>query len=825
MDSLFNTASFNSQCYESNNIPPPTDRLHYYSGYLAGLITNEPSAGISLSTSTLLPNNNNNIKEIIPEQQQQQQQQQHKSKQSVTQISKSISTDPLLNLPVTTGMTATTKEDSSIGNERYSGMYTSTGFDILSVLVRVVNRPNPQINLGPVDLSSSIVVVDARQYDFPIIYASPMFEHLTGYSSREIMGRNCRFLQAPDGGVAMGSKRRYTDNNTVYHIRTHLFQGKESQASIINYKKSGQPFVNLLTVIPVSYEVDEEISYFVGFQVDLVEQPNLIMQNMKGNGTYMVNYQNLFIPPVIPSLSNSHGSQEQEAGQIVPVKEWVRPSSAKHRSTSNALVPESTEEPMSIETLISEANRDSGKYKRSWEELLLKEYPDFMHVLTIKGIFLYCSDSISSILGYKPNEIEGKSISTICHPSDITTVLRELKQSSNGPSERVNIIYRIRRKNGSYMWMECMGRLHNEDGRGRKYVVLSGRERPAYQLTAHAASVGRTIRGNSTAVTPLLGEQISAVATTTSASEIGNEEIEKKNNTRNNDSHKQNTDDDISSDRSNTNIADNNNNNVSDSNNKKLTISTATDDHEVWCKLSTDGLILYASWTCANILGFTPNDIVGVSMYQFLKSCRTTDLTRSLAETTEGKIVHLQHTLLNNAGIEISVASTFYPDGSTIHPFKQPSFILMNIRMAPIDTQNDNQEPILISLDPDVKKSGLSTQTEQHNLNTEGDKIHHNQEEEKSNENVAKMISTEKMIKELDVKHKSNWQYELHQLRINNNKLRGYLSDALKKKKELCKATADIICQSCLRRLADPQELIEYESQDQPLFCNTCILR
>ncbi|KAI7859025.1 hypothetical protein BDC45DRAFT_565118 [Circinella umbellata] len=819
MDSLFNTASFNSQCYESNNIPPPTDRLHYYSGYLAGLITNEPSAGISLSTSTL-PNNNNNIKEIIPEQQQQQK---HKSKQSVIQISKSISTEPLSNLPATTGMTVTAKEDPSIGNDRYSGMYTSTGFDILSVLVRVVNRPNPQINLGPVDLSSSIVVVDARQYDFPIIYASPMFEHLTGYSSREIMGRNCRFLQAPDGSVAMGSKRRYTDNNTVYHIRNHLFQGKESQASIINYKKSGQPFVNLLTVIPVSYEVDEEISYFVGFQVDLVEQPNLIMQNMK-DGTYMVNYQNLAIPLAVPSLSSSHGSQEQEAGPTVPVQEWVRPSSPKHRLTSNTLVPEFAEEPMSIETLISEVNRDSGKYKRSWEELLLEEYPDFMHVLTIKGIFLYCSDSISSILGYKPNEIEGKPISTICHPSDITTVLRELKQSSNGPSERVNIIYRIRRKNGNYMWMECMGRLHNEDGRGRKYVVLSGRERPAYQLTARAASIGRTIQGNSTPVTSLLGEKLSAVATTTSASEIGKEEI--KNNIN---SHKQNTDDDISSDSSNTNIADNNNINVSNSNNKKSTISTVisttADDHEVWCKLSTDGLILYASWTCANILGFTPNDIIGVSMYQFLKSCRTTDLTRSLAETTEGKIVHLQHTLLNNAGIEISVASTFYPDGSTTHPFEQPSFILMNIRMASAGTQNDNQEPILISLDPDVKKSGLSTQTERDHLNTEGDKIHDDQEEENSNENVVKINSAEKMIKELDVKHKSNWQYELHQLRINNNKLRGYLSDALKKKKEVCKATADIICQSCLRRLAEPQELIEYESQDQPLFCNTCILR
>ena len=108
-----------------------------------------------------------------------------------------------------------------------------------------------------------------------------MFERLTGYASSEAVGRNCRFLQAPDGRVAIGSRRKYTDNSTIYHIKTHMVQGKESQSSIINYRKTGQPFVNLLTVIPIAWE-SEEIDYFIGLQVDLVEQPNSIFQSMKG---------------------------------------------------------------------------------------------------------------------------------------------------------------------------------------------------------------------------------------------------------------------------------------------------------------------------------------------------------------------------------------------------------------------------------------------------------------------------------------------------------------------------------------------------------------
>lgn len=184
------------------------------------------------------------------------------------------------------------------------GLYSSSGFDMLGVLARVVARPNPQINIGPVDTSCSFVVVDARRYDMPIVFASATFTALTGYHNSEIIGKNCRFLQAPDGKVEPGSRRKYTDGNAVYHLRTHIQSGKESQASVINYRKDGTPFINLVTVIPITWDTDE-IAYFVGFQVDLVEQPNAILEKMR-DGTYVVNYsllpvnagqQTISIPP------------------------------------------------------------------------------------------------------------------------------------------------------------------------------------------------------------------------------------------------------------------------------------------------------------------------------------------------------------------------------------------------------------------------------------------------------------------------------------------------------------------------------------------------
>ena len=125
-----------------------------------------------------------------------------------------------------------------------SGLYSSTDFDMLGVLVRVASRKNPKVSLGPVDMSCSFVVSDARTPGMPIVYVSRTFEKLTGYDAKEIVGRNCRFLQSPDGLLNEGSYRRYTDNATVYELRKSLEMFKECQFMLINYRKGGE--VNIL---------------------------------------------------------------------------------------------------------------------------------------------------------------------------------------------------------------------------------------------------------------------------------------------------------------------------------------------------------------------------------------------------------------------------------------------------------------------------------------------------------------------------------------------------------------------------------------------------
>ncbi|KAF5554106.1 zinc finger domain-containing protein [Fusarium phyllophilum] len=155
---------------------------------------------------------------------------------------------------------------------RPKDIYSKSGFDALKVLLLVVARKDPQFNIGQIDMSCSFIVCDVSLEDCPIVYVSDSFQALTGYSRHEVLGRNCRFLQSPDGKVERGSHRPYVDEGTVYSLKTSVEERRETQISMINYRKGGQPLLNFLSIIPIPWDTDE-IRYYVGFQIDLVESP------------------------------------------------------------------------------------------------------------------------------------------------------------------------------------------------------------------------------------------------------------------------------------------------------------------------------------------------------------------------------------------------------------------------------------------------------------------------------------------------------------------------------------------------------------------------
>ncbi|KAG1771351.1 hypothetical protein EV702DRAFT_977382 [Suillus placidus] len=395
-------------------------------------------------------------------------------------------------------------------------VYSSSGFDLVSLLSRVVTRPHPTIVLGPVDSSCSFTVVDVRRHDCPIIYASPSFYRLTGYAEHEVLGRNCRFLQSPDGNVQKGEERRFVALDAVAHLKKSLSADKECQTSIINYRKGGQAFINLVTVIPLRGGISnrpeeaDEVAYHVGFQVDLTEQPNAILQKLH-NGSYIINYTvgaGASVPSPLGPPSRGRPALPSNSVLSKDLRSLI--TDAKFTSSvplsTRVNIPPSTATPDKPDT------RDGNQLLHM---LLLEKSPDFIVVLSLKGAFLYVAPSVRLVLGYEPEELVGKSISDYCHPADLVPLMRELKESSITPStpsadstspiapsspnpvsqpKTVDLLFRARAKSSEYAWIECRGRLHVEPGKGRKAIILSGRGKwmpsLSWRSIAHAGGLG-----------------------------------------------------------------------------------------------------------------------------------------------------------------------------------------------------------------------------------------------------------------------------------------------------------------------------------------------
>lgn len=336
-----------------------------------------------------------------------------------------------------------------------TSIYSKSGFDMIRALYYVSTRPNPEIQLGAVDFSCAFVVCDVSMNDIPIIYVSDNFQNLTGYSRHDIIGQNCRFLQAPDGNVEAGTKREFVENDAVYNLKKKIQEGKECQQGLINYRKGGKPFLNLLTMIPIPWD-SKEIRYYIGFQIDLVECPDAISGSDKP-GMSTVNYKHSDIGQYIWNPPQSH-QWDPDSGQTLGLDD--------------------------VSTLLQQFKPGaalSDWHKQSWDKMLLENTDDVVHVLSLKGLFLYLSPSCKKILEYDPSDLVGNPISSICHPSDIVPITRELKDTA--VEKYVNIVFRVRRKQSGYTWFESHGSLFVEQGKGRKCIILVGRKRPVFALS------------------------------------------------------------------------------------------------------------------------------------------------------------------------------------------------------------------------------------------------------------------------------------------------------------------------------------------------------
>lgn len=108
--------------------------------------------------------------------------------------------------------------------------------------------------------TNGIVITDHRRPDYPVIYANPAFEKITGYSLSEVIGRNCRFLQGGD-----------QNQPGLLALRHALKKGQSARVVLKNIRKNGTVFWNELSISPI-YDDQGQVSHYIGIQTDVTER-------------------------------------------------------------------------------------------------------------------------------------------------------------------------------------------------------------------------------------------------------------------------------------------------------------------------------------------------------------------------------------------------------------------------------------------------------------------------------------------------------------------------------------------------------------------------
>ncbi len=107
------------------------------------------------------------------------------------------------------------------------------------------------------------VVITTTELDSPgprIVYVTPAFCRMTGFTTEEIIGKSPRILQGPN-----------TDRVTLARLRSQLAKGEPYSCELINYRKDRSQYLVHLTIDPV-HDANGMVTHWVAVQQDVTER-------------------------------------------------------------------------------------------------------------------------------------------------------------------------------------------------------------------------------------------------------------------------------------------------------------------------------------------------------------------------------------------------------------------------------------------------------------------------------------------------------------------------------------------------------------------------
>jgi diguanylate cyclase (GGDEF)-like protein/PAS domain S-box-containing protein len=126
---------------------------------------------------------------------------------------------------------------------------------------------------------------------------------------------------------------------------------------------------------------------------------------------------------------------------------------------------------------ISDRKRTEERLRESEERyrLMAEHSTDMISRFTPDGICMYASPASYTLLGYDPHEIVGHEMYDFMHPEDIGGIRHLTQDFRRREMPITTISYRVRKKDGSYIWFETTSRSlrHPESGEIQEVISVS----------------------------------------------------------------------------------------------------------------------------------------------------------------------------------------------------------------------------------------------------------------------------------------------------------------------------------------------------------------
>ncbi len=109
--------------------------------------------------------------------------------------------------------------------------------------------------------------------------------------------------------------------------------------------------------------------------------------------------------------------------------------------------------------------QDALKESRERYRFLADNSTDLISRQTPNGIYIYVSPACQTLLGYKIEEMAGQQADSFVHPDDLVEIERE---AESAPNDRLfaTLTYRVRHKDGHYVWLETTNKYVRDAERG-----------------------------------------------------------------------------------------------------------------------------------------------------------------------------------------------------------------------------------------------------------------------------------------------------------------------------------------------------------------------